>query len=109
MMLGSDATGLDRHVIFVDARDVKDTADLPAKGEANWLSINRFILSSRGLTAGPFKYRDDWDVGDIVTVQNKAWDLTMDTRITEVQEIHEASGFKLNVTFGNNLPPYPRS
>ena len=24
MMLGSDATGLDRHVIFVDARDVKD-------------------------------------------------------------------------------------
>lgn len=28
----------------------------------------------------------------------------MDTRITEVQEIHEASGFKLNVTFGNSLP-----
>jgi hypothetical protein len=105
MMLGSDATGLDRHVIFVDARDVKDTADLPAKGEAKLVEHQRVLsFQAEVLTAGPFKYRDDWDVGDIVTVQNKAWDLTMDTRITEVQEIHEASGFKLNVTFGNNLP-----
>jgi len=28
----------------------------------------------------------------------------MDTRITEVTEIYEPSGFKLNVIFGNSLP-----
>ncbi|GLI20046.1 hypothetical protein TSYNTROPHJE_18590 [Tepidanaerobacter syntrophicus] len=43
-------------------------------------------------------------MGDIVTVQNKDWNITMDTRITEVEEIYEASGFKLNVTFGKNTP-----
>lgn len=41
---------------------------------------------------------------DIVTVQNKDWNITMDTRITEVEEIYEAGGFKLNVTFGKNTP-----
>jgi hypothetical protein len=109
MMLGSDATGLDRHVIFVDARDVKDTADLPAKGEAKLAEHQRVIsFQAEVLAAGPFKYQQDWDVGDVVTVQNKDWSITMDTRITEVQEIHEASGFKLNVTFGNNLPTLPQ-
>lgn len=43
-------------------------------------------------------------VGDIVTVQNKDWNITMDTRVTEVEEIYEVSGFKLNVIFGNNIP-----
>ena len=105
VMLGSDAAGLDRHVIFVDARDVQNADDLPGRGEAK-LAEHRRVLSFQAevLTQGPFQYGVDWDVGDIVTIQNKGWNLTMDARITEVEEIHEASGFKLNVTFGNNLP-----
>lgn len=43
-------------------------------------------------------------MGDLVTVQNRDWNITMDTRITEVEEVYEAGGFKLNVTFGNNIP-----
>lgn len=39
-----------------------------------------------------------------MTVQNKDWNITMDTRVTEVEEIYEVSGFKLNVIFGNNIP-----
>ncbi len=105
VMLGSDATGLDRHVIFVDARDVQNADDLPGRGEAKLAEHQRVIsFQAEVLSTGPFKYRQDWDVGDIVTVQNKDWNLTMDTRITEVTEIHEPSGFKLNVTFGNTLP-----
>lgn len=104
-MAGSDATGLDRHVVFIDARDMESTPDLPNRGEAKLTEYQRAIsFQSEILTKGPFEYQNDWDVGDIATVQNKDWGITMDTRITEVTEIYEASGFRLQVTFGNNLP-----
>ncbi len=105
IMLGDDATGLDKYVIFVDARDIEDSADLLGRGEAK-LSEHQKIISvqSEVLSRGPFQYKRDWDVGDIVTMQNKDWNITMDTRITEVEEIYEAGGLKLNVTFGNNIP-----
>jgi hypothetical protein len=103
--LGSDATGLDRHVVFIDARDMENASDLPSRGEAKLTEYQKIIsFQSEILTKGPFEYQKDWDVGDIVTVQNKDWGITMDTRITEVTEIYEASGFHLQVTFGNSLP-----
>lgn len=105
VMLGSDATGLDRHVIFVDARDVQDVDDLPARGETKLAEHQRVVsFQAEVLTQGPFQYGVDWDVGDIVTIQNKDWNLTMDTRIIEVTEIYEPGGFRLNVVFGNSLP-----
>jgi hypothetical protein len=104
-VVGSSATGLDKHVIFVDARDIENSADLIPRGEAK-LSEHQRIIScqSEVLPSGPFEYQKDWDVGDIVTVQNKDWNITMDTRVTEVEEIYEAGGFKLNVTFGESIP-----
>lgn len=105
VMVGSEATGIDKHVVFIDARDITNVVDLPARGEAK-LSEHKKVLSfqSEVLPNGPFKYEKDWNLGDIVTVQNKEWNITMDTRITEVTEIYEAGGFKLNVVFGNSLP-----
>jgi len=105
LMTGSDATGLDKHVIFVDARDIENSADLIQRGQAK-LSEHKRIISfqSEVLPSGSFQYQKDWDVGDMVTVQNKDWNITMDTRITEVEEIYEAGGFKLSVTFGESIP-----
>ncbi len=105
IVLGSDAIGLDKHVIFVDARDIENPADLPARGEVR-LGEHQRVLSfqSEVLPTGPFEYEKDWDLGDIVTVQNKDWGLTMDVRITEVEEVYETSGFRLNVIFGKSLP-----
>jgi hypothetical protein len=53
---------------------------------------------------GPFIYEEDYDLGDKVTIQNKSWGITMDARITEIKEIYEVGGFKLEATFGNNRP-----
>ena len=105
VMLGSKDTGLDKHVIFVDARDIENPVDLPARGEAKLAGHKRVLsFQSEVLPTGPFQYGKDWDVGDIVTVQNKDWGIAMDVRIAEVEEVYEASGFKLNVTFGKNTP-----
>ncbi len=104
-MVGDDATGLDKHVIFEDARDIENSTDLMPRGEAKLSEHQRNIsFQSEVLPYGPFQYQKDWDVGDLVTVQNRDWNITMDTRITEVEEVYEAGGFKLNVTFGNNIP-----
>jgi hypothetical protein len=104
-MVGDDATGLDKHVIFVDARDIENSEDLISRGMAKLKEQQRIIsFQSEVLPHGPFLYQKDWDVGDMVTVQNKDWGLTMDVRITEVEEVYEAGGFKFNVTFGNNIP-----
>jgi len=105
LTIGSDDIGLDKHVIFVDARDLENTIDLPIRGEMKLSEHKRLIsFQSEILSTGPFEYEKDWNLGDVVTVKNKDWNITMDTRITEVTEIYEKGGFKLNVVFGESLP-----
>lgn len=101
IMMGSEATGFDKSVIFVDARDLGESTDLPARGVAKLKEHERIIsFGAEVLPTGPFEYEKDWDLGDIVTVQNKEWNIKIDTRITEVTEIYESGGFRLSVVFG---------
>ncbi|MEC5422403.1 siphovirus ReqiPepy6 Gp37-like family protein [Virgibacillus sp. C22-A2] len=53
---------------------------------------------------GPFVYERDYNLGDITTTMNRDWGFIVDRRITEITEIHEASGFKLEAVFGQNRP-----
>lgn len=55
-------------------------------------------------TRGNNVYKVDYDLGDIVTVADKKWGITIDTRITEIEEVYESGEVKINVTFGNNIP-----
>lgn len=102
IMMGDEgATGFEKSVIFVDARDLENNTDLPARGAAKLKEHERIVsFSAEVLPTGPFQYQKDWDLGDIVTVQNKDWNVEVDTRITEVTEIYEAGGFRVNVVFG---------
>ena len=49
-------------------------------------------------------YEEDFNLGDIVTIKNDRWNISTDRRITEITEIYEKDGFRLDVTFGNALP-----
>jgi len=122
----SNTSGLSRIEMFVDARDV-DEKDSGTDGEGNTIDIpipeadivaalsNRAHLKleelqkiesfeSEILTYGPFFYEEDWRLGDIVTVQDPKIGIALDSPITEVTEIYEPSGFRLNAVFGNTLP-----
>lgn len=61
-------------------------------------------VTKRTKTLSAFNYQTDYDLGDIVTVQNRDWGVTLDARITEIKEIYETAGFSLEATFGNNRP-----
>jgi Siphovirus ReqiPepy6 Gp37-like protein len=115
-----NSKGLERHEIFVDARDVAEqTEDDPPVNRPDADIIND--LSSRGqqqlnellqekylegqvLTKSKLVYEEDYDLGDIVTIQHKDWNITMDIRLTEVKEIYEPGGFRIEGTFGKSMP-----
>lgn len=95
--------GLDLHEVFVDARDLATGLEQRGEQVLTELQANR-LLEAEILTRGPFTYQKDWGLGDLATVQNKAWGVTMDARITEVREIYEPGGFRLEVVFGSSWP-----
>lgn len=109
---------INRHEVFIDARDIAETGEdeqplpveqvvqaLTDRGQQN---LNELIqeeyLEGQILTNSPFVYQKDYDLGDIPTIQNKDWGVTMDARITDIKEIYETSGFSIEATFGNNRP-----
>ncbi len=100
-----DSQGLDSFETFVDARDVENDLDLPERGSQK-LTENQEILTfeSQVLTDKNLIYEEDFRLGDIVTIQNNKWSITTDRRITEITEIYESTGFRLDVAFGESLP-----
>lgn len=116
--LGVEQTGLNRIELFVDARDVEEVNDddtpipvatinatLTERGRQK-LSENLQELYVEGqiLTKSPFKYEVDYDLGDMVTIREKSWGVTEDTRITEIKEIYETGGFRIEAVFGKDQP-----
>lgn len=100
-----DSQGYDSFETFIDARDLENDNDLPARGEQK-LSETQEILTfdSRVLTDKNLVYEEDFKLGDIATIQNNQWNITTDRRITELTEIYESTGFRLDVAFGESLP-----
>lgn len=97
--------GLERIEAFVDARDLENAEDLPGRGQQQLSEMQvEKLLEAQILKESPFIYGRDYDLGDIVTIQNRDWGVTMDSRITEVREIYEPSGFQLEGIFGNSWP-----
>ncbi|MFL1998343.1 siphovirus ReqiPepy6 Gp37-like family protein [Lysinibacillus irui] len=111
-------TEINRHEIFIDARDVAETDEdeqpLPEQQVIQALTdrgeqqLNELIqeeyLEGQILANSPFRYQNDYDLGDVTTIQNIDWGVSMDARITDIKEIHETGGFGIEATFGNNRP-----
>jgi hypothetical protein len=113
-----EAEGLSRIETFIDARDISEQdedqqalpeeqviAKLRERGQQKLLEFaQEFFLEGQILTNSPFKYEIDYDLGDIVTIQNREWGITRDARITEIKEIYEPGGFQIEATFGESRP-----
>lgn len=49
-------------------------------------------------------YKEDYDLGDVVTIVNRRWGLRLNTRITAIKEVYEKGSMNLTITFGNDVP-----
>lgn len=105
--------GLDLRELFVDARDLSPDGMTTDEYKAALLQraqekMNEAIVSETlECETEPevnFTYKEDYDIGDIVTVRKKKWGLYMNQRITEIQEVYEYGGMTVVPTFGDPLP-----
>lgn len=119
-----DCAGFERYELFVDARDVEEetydddetepkprpeeeiVADLINRGEQKLKEHEQEIyVEGQTLSESRLVYEQDYDLGDVVTLQNKDWGITLDARITEVKEIYESGRpRRLELTFDNDKP-----
>lgn len=92
--------------IFLEAQIMAPTKTVDIKKETHFMTQFQIAESVKVTEefASSFVYEVDYDLGDIVTIQNKDWGVTLDARITEIKEIYEPDGFKLEATFGNSRP-----
>jgi hypothetical protein len=121
MVSVGERSGLDRFEIFIDARDVSSkqtinnvettltndqyNALLKERGNIKlqyYKEIQTF--DSKVNVRSNLTYKVDFDLGDIVTCTSKKWGITLDARITEIEEIYESNGFSINIIFGNSIP-----
>lgn len=98
------ASGFDRREVYLDASEAADAAEIAELGEvklAGYRQIKTF--DGKVIDTGSFIYEQDWDLGDIVTLQNLDWGLQSNTRIIEVREIYEQE-VKIEVLLGDEIP-----
>ncbi|NFC87518.1 hypothetical protein EXN13_07450 [Clostridium botulinum] len=131
--------GLDRHELYVDARDISDkeektrmVEDRDLEGniigeheetyeaEIPWDRYEPLLLQRGKEKLSECKkietfnskiniqsnnvYKKDYDLGDVVTIRDKKWNLMINERITEIEEIFDNNGKSVNVMFGNQIP-----
>lgn len=96
--------GLSRREVFLDCSSAENATELIDLGNQK-ISESKQIVTYNGmiLNTNSFVYEKDWDMGDIVTLQNRSWNLAMDSRITEVKEIYEPDS-KIEVVLGSEIP-----
>lgn len=106
-------TGLARYELFVDAKDLQsalgDVTLTAAEYEALLLQRGQEALAERPIIQtldGTINHlvSASAGLGDLVTVLDPTWGITMHTRITEIEEIYENQGTTINVTFGGGVP-----
>lgn len=105
--------GRERREIFISASNLDKNESGGTLTEAQ----KRAIMREQGETAlaealvsesfeaevnpyGNLKYKTHYDLGDIITVASKRWGLQIDARITEITEVYDASGMRLELTLG---------
>ena len=105
--------GYDLREVFIDAKDINPDGMTAAAYKAALLqrareALNEAIVSEtlecETDAAINFVYKEDYDLGDIVTVRKKKWNLYMNQRITELSEVYEYGGMIVVPTFGDPLP-----
>jgi microcystin-dependent protein len=98
---GSEPTGFDRREAFLDARDVEAgaTTILEQRGDAYLAAAGAETRLEAGVHQyGAFRYREHWDVGDLVLVRNAERATSYTARIVEVEKAFERSAAAPTVT-----------
>jgi len=115
VIVGDDTlTGLARREVKLDATDISPDGLTTQEYKAKLREQGRALLEEQDILVnsfecstmpdGNFKYKEHYNLGDIVTIKKESWGLSTDLRITEISEIYEHGKATIVPTFGNPLP-----
>lgn len=106
--------GLELREIFVDAKDLQKEegttdgdykATLIHRGEEKLAERSEAVaFECKTMANSNFRYKTDYDLGDIVVIRKEEWGVTSNLRITELQETYEYGSMTVEPTFGTPLP-----
>ena len=111
IVLGS-ASGLDRYEVFVNAKSIRMTdgitepeyfAMLAQKGAESLMPKVEYF-EGNVLAEGTLIYKQDYDLGDIVTIENTKWGKRINVQITEITEVYDDNGMQITPVFGQATP-----
>jgi len=104
-------TGLERYETYVDARSgreegMTDAEYLELLAESGLEVITPAAENFSGTVADSETavYKQDFDLGDIVTVIDNRWNKEISARITEVEEVDDGNGSRIVIYFGTTEP-----
>lgn len=107
------SSGLDRREAHLSTSYVTKTSSMSDTDFQNALIArgNKELLNdvlSETLDAsidpnGNFKYRADYDLGDIVTISYPDWGLSVNKRLTEISEVYERGKVTVKPKFGTDI------
>lgn len=121
MLETGEAQGLSRYEVYCDATNLqKDYMDedvqitltdaeyaavLKQRGEEILAERQaRQVLDTKVIANENLTYKNDYDIGDIVTIRLKRWGVQAEVRITEIEEIFEVDGPTIYLTVGDPAP-----
>lgn len=114
--------GIARDEVFLQASDISWKAK-DDQGEERTITVEEYLqlLNTRGNaeldtygetisfeaeinTQSNLSYKEDYDVGDIVTVIEPNWGIKIDARITKIEETYQDGKSSITATFGESMP-----
>ena len=103
------ATGLNRHEVCDDARNIRSNDGAISDSEYDELlqeagqeQLTKYTAAFTGeVDFSSVEYKTDLNLGDLVVIENSKWGLHMNTRLVEVIEsVSEFGEYKIVPTFG---------
>jgi hypothetical protein len=116
--INNNLQGFERRELFVDARDLSNVTEdevtltdpqyealLIERGNSKLAEMTTIQTFQSGISVtSNLVYKQDFDLGDIVTIKNDRWGVLLNTRITTVEEVYENETKDIRVNFGSNIP-----
>jgi hypothetical protein len=109
LVLVGNGTGLARREVFVNAKDQRRDDQSLAEYQARLSTKGQLALSNvlehfegEVMTLGSFRYRQDYDLGDWVTITHSKWNQQAHVQITEITEVYDDQGVRIIPTFGKS-------
>jgi len=97
-------SGINRRELFIDARDLEEAEALKQRGNERLEELKETtVLEFETLPYSTFRYLQDYDIGDIVTIAYPGV-ATMDSRIIEVNEEVTTTGENYRLVVGKEYP-----